>query len=71
MLGPILFTRYINYIDVGLNIIISKFTDDTMIGNSVLSEDRISLESDFNKIAEWSDKWQIPFNLSVKLYSVG
>ncbi len=34
---PVLFTIYINDVDVGLNNRISKFADDTKIGNSVLS----------------------------------
>lgn len=65
VLGPILFTIYINDIDVGLNNIISKFADDTKIGNSILTEeDRNSLQSDLIKIGEWSSKWQMPFNVT-------
>ena len=65
VLGPILFTIYINDIDVGLNNTISKFADDTKIGRPVLSEDdRQSLQSDLIKIGEWSKKWQMPFNVN-------
>lgn len=64
VLGPILFTIYINDIDVGVNNIISKFADDTKIGNSIISEeDRANLQADINKITEWSEKWQMPFNV--------
>lgn len=64
VLGPILFLIYINDIDIGLNNIISKFADDTKIGFCVLNEDdRNRLQSDLNKIVEWSEKWQMPFNV--------
>ena len=65
VLGPILFIMYINDLDVGLNNIISKFADDTKIGNAIISEeDRIKLQDDLNKITEWSTKWQMPFNIN-------
>ncbi len=47
VLGPILFIIYINDIDVGLNIFISKFAVDTKIGNSIVDErDRLNLQED-------------------------
>ena len=53
VLGPVLFIIYINDIDVGLNNLISKFADDTKIGNSIITDhDRISLQEDLNKISE-------------------
>ena len=65
VLGPILFIIYINDIDTGLNNNISKFADDTKIGKAVITEnDRISLQEDLNKIIEWSEKWQMPFNIN-------
>ncbi len=36
-LRPFLFIIYINDIDVGLNNLILKFTDDTKIGNSIIT----------------------------------
>ncbi len=64
VLGPILFTIYINDLDVGINNIISKFADDTKIGNSIISdEDSAILQADIDKISEWSEKWQMPFNI--------
>lgn len=64
VLGPILFTIYINDIDVGLNNLVSKFADDTKIGNAILTEEeRINMQLDLNKITEWSEKWKMPFNV--------
>ncbi len=54
VLGPVLFIIYINDIDDGLNFI-SKFADDTKIGNSIITDhDRISLQEDLRKISYWS-----------------
>ncbi len=51
VLGPVLFIIYINDIDVGLNNFISKFADDTKIGNSIITDhDRMSLQEDLRKI---------------------
>ncbi len=59
ILGPMLFIIYINDVDAGLNNCISKFADDTKIGNSVLTdEDRQSLQEDLHKILAWSDRWR-------------
>ncbi len=64
VLGPVLFITYINDLDVGLNNRISKFADDTKIGNSVLAdEDRQSLQEYLHKISVWSDGWAMPFNV--------
>ncbi len=62
-LGPVLFTIYINDIDVGLNNFISKFADDMIIGNCIITDhDRMSLQKDLRKISEWSQRWGMPFN---------
>ena len=64
VLGQVLFIIYINDIDTGLTNKISKFADDTKIGRAVLSEaDRCSLQQDLDKIAEWSERNQMPFNI--------
>ncbi len=62
VLGPVLFIIYINDIALGLNNFISKFWDDTKIGNAVLSEsDRRRLQDDLRKISDWPVKWEISF----------
>ncbi len=52
----------ISDIDLGLNNFISKFAEDTKIGNAGLSEcNRRSLQKDLSKISEWSIKWEMSF----------
>ncbi len=56
---------YINDIDNGLNNLISKFNDDAKIGDSINTDhDRMSLHEDLRKISEWSERWEIPFNVN-------
>ncbi len=59
-----MFIIYINDIDVGLNNFISKFADDTEIGNSITTDlDRMSLQDDMRtKKSEWSERWELPCN---------
>ncbi len=64
LLGPILFIIYIHDINVGLNNLISKFADKK-IGNSIITDhDRMSLQEDLRKISEWSQRWEMPFNVN-------
>ncbi len=63
--GLILLIIYINDIDVGLNIFISKFADDTKISNSIITDhDTMILQEDLRKISEWSQKSEMPFNVN-------
>ncbi len=65
VLGPALFIIYINDIDVGFNNFISKFADDTKIGNSIITDhDRMSLQEDLRNISNWSQRWKMPFNVN-------
>ncbi len=57
VLGPVLFIIYINDTDVVLNNFISKFADDTKIGNSIITDhDRMRLQEDPRKISDWSQR---------------
>ncbi len=51
VLGPVLFIIYINDIDLGLSNFISKFADNTKLGNSVITDsDGMSLQEDLRRI---------------------
>ncbi len=64
VLGPVLFIIYINGINVGLNNLISKFADDRKIRNSIITDPySLSLQEDLRKILEWSQRWEMPFDL--------
>ena len=64
VLGPVLFIVYINDLDDGLCCKISKFADDTKLGHSVnTQESRLQLQHAIDKVTQWSDKWQMSFNL--------
>ena len=64
VLGPLLFIIYINDLDVGLVSRVSKFADDTKIGINAANPEAIrQLQCDLGKIGEWSEKWQMPFNV--------
>ena len=63
VLCPILFIIYINDLDDNILSNISKFADDTKLGNRITSEkDYQILQNDLNKIVNWSKEWQMKFN---------
>ena len=63
VLGPLLFLIYINDLDTGLVSKISKFADDTKLGANAASPTAVEdLQQDLDKIGEWSEAWQMPFN---------
>ncbi len=65
VLGLVLFIIYINDINVGINKFISKLADDTKIDNLIITDnDRMSLQEDLRKISEWSQRWEMPFNVN-------
>ncbi len=57
----VLFTIYINDIDVGF---ISKFADDTKTVNSIITDHDMRLQEDLRKISECSQRWEMPFNVN-------
>jgi len=65
VLGPLLFLIYINDLESGLLSSLLKFADNTKVFCQVNGErDREQLQADLNRLTEWSEKWQMPFNTS-------
>jgi len=73
ILGPLLFTVYINDLDEGLKNKILKFADDTKIWGRVNSKEEVLLmQEDLKKLSEWSEKNAMPFNVTkCKVMHVG
>ena len=56
MLGPQLFTIYINDLDEGIDCSISKFADDTKLDCSMYcEEDAKRLQGDLDRLTEWAN----------------
>ena len=64
VLGPVLFLVYINDIDLGLISKLSKFADDSKLAKNVNCDmDRDALQQDLDRLDEWSQRWQMQFNV--------
>ena len=64
VLGPTLFLIYINDLESNLISKVSKFADDTKLGGkAVCAEDCAKIQADLNKLIDWSEKWQMSFNI--------
>jgi hypothetical protein len=61
VLGPILFTIFINDIPVDISSSIKIFADDTKIYNNAHFSNLI--QSDLDTLSRWSNKWLLPFNV--------
>ena len=67
MLGPVLFLVFIDDLEVGLMSEVLKFADDTKVFGRVDSEsDREGLQRDLDRLVQWSEKWQMKFNVKKK-----
>jgi hypothetical protein len=65
VLGPTLFLVYINDIAANISSTIRLFADDCVVYRAVQSkEDHIILQKDLNTLVEWSNTWQMEFNVS-------
>uniref|UniRef100_A0A4W3H3U0 Reverse transcriptase domain-containing protein n=1 Tax=Callorhinchus milii TaxID=7868 RepID=A0A4W3H3U0_CALMI len=65
VLGPQLFTIYINDLDEDIECNVSKFADDTKLGSRVSSQDDAKrLQQDIDRLGEWASRWQMEFNVS-------
>ena len=64
VLGPVLFLVFIDDLEVGLMSEVLKFADDTKVFGRVDSEsDREGLQRDLDRLVQWSEKWQMKFNV--------
>ncbi len=44
---------------------ISKYADDTKIRHSIVDDrDRLNLQEDLRKASQWSERWDMPFNVN-------
>lgn len=78
MLGPVLFTVYIDDLEVEverrrLEVLILKFADDTKGAKTIKGpEDRSKLQEALDCLCEWAEKWGMTFNLGkCKIMHVG
>ena len=63
VLGPILFTIYINDLDEGLVNRILKFADDAKLMSRVGKQEEVELlQEDLNRLGNWSSEWGMSFN---------
>ena len=61
VLGPLLFSLYINDIMVGIESEICLFADDCVCYHQVDSTDTSKLQKDIDQLGKWARKWGIRF----------
>ena len=65
VLGPILFTIFINDMPKAVDSLIKFFADDAKIFKAIESFDDInSIQQDIHNLLHWSIKWQLPLNIA-------
>ena len=63
VLGPVLFLVYINDLPLEVNSKTKMFADDTKLyAPSKVAGSALRLQEDINRVTNWSDAWQLPFN---------
>ena len=64
MLGPQLFTIYIDDLEEGAECRVTKFVDDTkMSGKANCMEGVERLKRDLDRLSEWARTWQMEYNV--------
>ena len=64
VLGPQLFTIYIDDLEEGTECRVTKFADDTkMSGKANCVEDAESLQRDLDRLSDWARIWQMEYNV--------
>ena len=65
VLGPILFTIFINDMPDVVHSCMKLFADDAKVFRAIESFEDISLiQEDIDKLLRWSEKWQLPLNIN-------
>jgi hypothetical protein len=65
VIGPLLFLIFINDITQEINATVRLFADDCLVYRTIQTEeDSQALQSDLNKLDQWSKDWQMAFNVS-------
>ena len=62
--APYYFWLFINDLESGLLSSLLKFADTKVFCQVNGERDREQLQADLNRLTEWSEKWQMPFNTS-------
>ena len=61
VMGPSLFTIFINDIPIDITSNVKMFADDTKLDNSAHLNHLI--QEELNHLLKWSNKWLLPFNI--------
>ena len=70
VLGPVLFTIFINDLPDNINVHCKIFADDTKIYDKV--ENHSNIQEDLYKMQSWTEKWNLYFNvLKCKVMHIG
>ena len=65
VLGPVMFLLYNNNINNNISSLLRLFADDCIIYRIIKSEqDHLQLQHDLHTVYEWSQKWQMRFNIN-------
>ena len=65
VLGPLLFTVYVNDLPSCVNSSLLSFADDTKLFRCIRAEmDVVQLQHDINALLDWSKLWLLSFNIS-------
>ena len=63
VLGPILFLIYVNDLPEIVTSTVKLFADDTIYRKIQNIHDSEELQRDLDKLMNWSQRWQLPFNM--------